>query len=83
MITVEQAKRLKHGEILYHVRQCNVDGTPARWRVNGVPKTWKTRPNSVRVPLKHGLRDHSYLTEEEYCRKMLCLTEQEAIEASE
>ena len=64
MVTLEQAKNLKHGQILYHVSQKNADGTPQRWRVNGLPKTWKRSPNRVSVPLKHGLYDYEYLTED-------------------
>jgi len=64
-ITLERAKCLKHGDILHHVEFKNADGTPQRWRVNGVPHVWKTRPNEVCVPIEHGLRDHDYLTERE------------------
>ncbi len=34
-----------------------------RWRRNGATKTWKTRAWAFSVPIKHGLRDYSYLTE--------------------
>lgn len=34
-----------------------------RWRRNGATKTWKTRPNEFRIPVKWGLRDYSYITE--------------------
>lgn len=77
MITIEQAKSLKCGITLYHVSARNADGTPLRARVNGVPQTWKTRPDEVRVPMKHGLRNtfqmwHNNLGE-------WCLTEAEAM----
>lgn len=65
MITLEQAKALKYGTILYHVANKNADGTPQRWKVNGVPKIWKRSPERVRVPLKHGLYTYGYLTEED------------------
>ena len=64
-ITLAQAKALNPGTTLYHTINENADGTPQRWRVNGVPKTWKTRPNEVRVPIKHGLRDYDYLTHDD------------------
>jgi hypothetical protein len=35
-----------------------------RWRRNGATKRWVTRPNAFRIPIKHGLRDYSYLTDE-------------------
>ncbi len=63
MITLEQAKKLKTGQVLHHVVNKNADGTPERWKVNGKPKTWKTRPEAVRVPIKHGLYDYDYLDE--------------------
>jgi hypothetical protein len=65
MITLDQAKKLKYNQTLYHMINKNADGTPQRWRVNGKVKTWKTKPNRVQVPLKHGLYDYDYLTESE------------------
>ena len=62
-ITLEQAKQLRNGDTLYHVRNRNADGTAQRWRVNGKPKTWKRSPERVQVPLKHGLYTYDYLTE--------------------
>lgn len=64
MITLEQAKNLKHGDILWHVSDRNADNTPVRWRVNGKVKTWKRNPNRVQVPVKHGLWDYDYITED-------------------
>ena len=64
MITLEQAKNLTYGQVLHHVSQKNVDGTPQRWRVSGKPKTWKRTPSRVSVPLKHGMYDHEHLTED-------------------
>ncbi len=64
MVTLEQAKNLKYGQILHHVSQKNADGTPQRWRVNGKPKTWKRSPERVSVPLKHGMYDYEHLTED-------------------
>ncbi len=63
-MTVEEAKELKYGTTLYYAKATNSDGTPQRWRVNGKPKTWKTRPDDVQVPLKRGLREYGYLTPE-------------------
>lgn len=65
MITLEQAKQLKHGQILHHAQARNADGTPQRWRVSGKVKTWKRSPHRVEVPLKHGLYSHRHLTEED------------------
>ncbi|MCK4777290.1 MAG: hypothetical protein KAS39_02860 [Actinomycetia bacterium] len=77
MITLEQAKALKHGDILHHITHNNADGTPERWRVNGAVQTWKTRPNDVCVPLKRGLREYDYLDKDNL--PVLCLTEEEAL----
>ena len=63
MISLSEAKALTYGTILYHVSHRNADGTAQRWRVSGKPKTWKTRPECVRIPVKHGLYDNDHLTE--------------------
>lgn len=80
MISLDEAKSLRHGVILYHVIYRNADGTPQRWRVNGAPKTWKRSPDRVRVPLKHGLYSYDYL--DETCLDLVCLTEEEAYQSS-
>ena len=64
-LTLEQAKALKHGQILYHTQNCNTDGTAQRWRINGQVKTWKRDPMRVNVPVKNGLRNCSYLTQDD------------------
>ena len=79
MITINQAKDLKHGDILYHVINRNADNTPQRWRVNGKVKLWKRSPNRIQVPLKHGLYSYDYLTEDDL--NLVCLTEDEALES--
>ena len=76
-ITLEQAKSLQWRDTLYHVSNRNADGTPQRWRVNGKPKVWKTRPNEVKVPIKHGLYSYDYITERDL--DLVCLSEEEAL----
>ena len=76
MITLEQAKSLCHGDTLYHVINKNADGTPQRWRVSGKPKTWKTRPDEVKVPVKHGLYSNDYITHNDL--RLVCLSEEDA-----
>lgn len=34
------------------------------WRRNGKTKTWKTRPNDFNIPVKHGLYDYGYITQD-------------------
>jgi hypothetical protein len=65
MITLEQAKSLRYGEVIHHLTNRNSDGTPERWRVNGEARSWKRYPDRVYVPLKHGLYDYDALTEED------------------
>jgi hypothetical protein len=62
-MTLEQAKQLVCGDIVHHKTAKNADDTPQRFRVNGKPKIWKTRPNEVQVPVKRGMYEFGYLTE--------------------
>ncbi len=54
MLTLDQAKALKHGEIL-------VDSQGRRWKVNGQVKRWVRDEDRICVPLKHGLYAYDYL----------------------
>lgn len=65
MITLEQARQLKHGDLLHHTVNKNADGTPQGWRVNGKVQTWKRNPEKVKIPLKYGLYRFDYLTEKD------------------
>jgi hypothetical protein len=75
-ITLQEAKDLKYGDVLYHVSRINADGSPQRWKVNGKPKVWKTRPKEVKVPVKYGFWTFDYLTED--LLSIFCLDEEEA-----
>jgi len=33
-------------------------------RRNGKTRTWKTRPDDFKVPVKHGLHDYAYVTQD-------------------
>lgn len=55
MITLDQAKALERGQILYQINPPYASYGRKRWKVTSV-KTWKTRPNEVRIGLKYGLR---------------------------
>jgi len=76
MISLEAAKNLTHGEIIYHISHRNADQTPQRWRINGKVKTWRTRPQEISIPIKHGLYDYGYLTHNDL--DLVCLSEAEA-----
>lgn len=54
MITKEQAMTHSH---FHHVTAKNSDGTPVRCRANGTCKTWKTRPDDFRLPVKYGIKE--------------------------
>jgi len=60
-MNIQDAKSLSPGRTIYAKNYFNADGTKQRFRVNGQVKTWKTRPNEVRVPLKRGLYEYGYL----------------------
>lgn len=66
MITKQQAMGFHNGTILEHARPedgyRNADRTPMRVQVNGACKTWKTRPNEWRLPVKRGLNTCFYIT---------------------
>ena len=62
-LTLEQAKNLKIGQILFHMTNKNYDGTSQRWKVNGKVKLWKRNSDRVQVPIKHGLRTYAYVNE--------------------
>lgn len=64
MLTLQQALALKYRNILLHVTHKDSTGNPSRCRVNGAVKTWKTRPGKFCIPVKYGLRDCFYITQD-------------------
>ena len=62
MINKNIAWTLCYRDILYHKTLKNKDGSSVRCRVNGQLKTWKTRPDDFRLPVKYGLRVCFYIT---------------------
>ena len=66
-LTIHEAQKIAKGTLLYHTVNRNKDGTPERWRVSGVPQTWKTRPDCVKVPVRRGLYKHENITESSLC----------------
>jgi len=76
MIALKQAKALTRGQIVYHMTNRNADGSPQRWRVNGMVKAWKTRPDEVRIPVKYGLYRYDYI--DHTSLHLVALTEAEA-----
>jgi len=61
-ITLEQAKQLTYGDLIYSNHFTMSDNyTPKRWRVNGQVKRWKRDPNRIQIPVKYGLYAYAYL----------------------
>lgn len=64
MITKEIATTLTRGKIILAKTTTNTDGSLARYRVNGKVKTWKRNPARFQIPVKRGLYENGYITEE-------------------
>ena len=60
------ATQAAHGQVFYHVTAQNADGSAVRVRVSGRCKTWKTRPDEFRLPVKYGLRESLAITHENF-----------------
>lgn len=55
-LTLDEAKALRYGE---HRLFIALDGTARTVKINGRPKTWKTRPGDVDIPVKYGMYEHA------------------------
>ncbi len=64
MITKEIAVNLKRGQIIHHKTVKNADGSPARYVIKGAIKTWKRAPERFQIPVKRGMYEFGYVTEE-------------------
>ena len=64
MVTLKDAKNLSYGQIIYHKKFKNADGTAMRFKVNGKVKTWKRSTKKVKVPLKRGMYEFGYMDED-------------------
>lgn len=62
-LTLEQAKALKHGQVLYSRLRNDSRGELCRIKITGQVKLWKRSPGRVSVPWKHGLYVCGYITE--------------------
>lgn len=56
-LTLEECKSLRSGQ---HVQFIDRYGEVRNAKVNGAPKTWKTRPGDCDVPLKYGMYEYFY-----------------------
>jgi hypothetical protein len=59
MVTRQMAMMAHRGQIFYHKRERNADGTAARCRVSGQCQTWARRPLEFSLPVKYRLK-HSF-----------------------
>lgn len=59
MITIEQAKELKYGQLVHFYRKGKCDN----WKVTGKVKLWKRNPNRIEIPVKHVLYSHGKLNQ--------------------
>ena len=64
-ITLEEAKELVQGQIIYFPTLKNVNGSPMRLKVTSI-KTWKRDSNRIKIGIKHGLYAYGYLTNGSY-----------------
>ena len=62
-MNIQEAINCKKGQTINHLTEKNKNGSPYSVRVNGKCKTWKTRPNEFRLPVKRGLYEFGYITE--------------------
>ncbi len=61
MITKNDALTVRHFE---HVTMKGSDGKPVRCRAMGKCQVWKTRPNEFKLPVKYGLYQSFYITQD-------------------
>lgn len=63
-MTLKEAKSLRYGDIVYHKWITGARRQPAGFRVVSI-KEWKRSPDRIRIGLKYGLFEHTYMTENE------------------
>jgi len=56
----------RHGDHFHSHTMKNADGTPLRVRISGKCKVWKRDKERFRLPIKYGLRESSYIDEDNY-----------------
>lgn len=61
-MTIDDAKKLQKGDVIYAKEMPDAKGKPSRWKVTSV-KTYKRDPNRILIGLKHGLYDYAKITE--------------------
>ena len=54
----------KEARFFYHKTRTNADGSPQKWRRNGQTTTLKKLPGGYLIPVKRGLKEYGYITED-------------------
>jgi hypothetical protein len=62
VVTKQQAISANYRHNFLHATFKDSKGNPMRCRVNGKCKTWVTRPNEFKLPMKYGLYQYFYIT---------------------
>ena len=57
-MNLKQAKALKQGDLVWHVKGKNADGTAMRAKVTSI-KTWKRDLDRIEVHVKRGLYEYA------------------------
>lgn len=76
MLTKNDCVNSHYRQTFYHCTIKNSRGLPVVCRVNGKCKTWKKQTDKFKLPVKYGLRDCFYITNDNAYE--WCLTEEEA-----
>lgn len=63
-VTKGQAMEARNATMFLSKEYQNADGTPARYKRTGKTKEWKRQPERFSVPVKRGLKEYGYITEE-------------------
>lgn len=64
-LTLDDAKRLRVGQALFHLYNKNADGTAQKWRVNAKVRVWERDPSRIKISVKSGTYLYDTITENE------------------
>lgn len=70
LLTLEEIKALHAGQ---RVKFLSNEGTVRELTINGKPKTWKTRPTEVSVPVKYGMYEYARFETHEATARLLTI----------
>ncbi len=77
MVSLEMAKNLSCGQIVFCLKFKDRHGIPIPCLVKGKVKTWKRNPSRVKVPIQSGPINLEHLTESDL--HLVFLTREEAL----